>query len=173
MADIQTLLARIGRAVDRFAERGPEELEAQGHVATRNLIFSFETRIDSQNLDRIRAMIMTLDYGIDVDTGTTALEVRQKGRKHLLEILDWIAVINPNMPPPERRRFAEATTRKHQQVGVPTPASKRFSQNGRRTGWIQAAYGETDAQRQLEEDLQLIEGITELFEDGIAEVNRA
>lgn len=172
MLDISELLHRIERAVEKFMQRGPHELEQQGHVATKNLIYSFELDMSQEDLNRISARILTLDYGLDVDTGTPAFEIRKKGRRHLQDLLDWIAVIQPNLRPKERLSFANRANIAHQREGVPTKASVRFSKNGRRTGWIKHAYEDQKAQDQLERDLQILEVIAEGFEEAAVQASR-
>jgi len=163
---------RILKAVEKFADRGPQELIDQGHVATKNLIYSIGADIDASNLDRIVVMIEALDYGIDVDTGKTPLEVRQLGQQHVRNLLDWIAVIKPNLPPQEKVSFANRAAAAHRREGIPTEASKRFSKNGRRKGWISAAYEDDDAQRELEDDLRLLELLGDSFEEAVEEAAR-
>lgn len=172
MLNQQDIERRILQAAKKFADRGVNELIDQGHVATKNLIYSISAEVDASNLDRVRLMVEALDYGVDVDQGKTALEVRQLGQQHVRNLLDWIAVIKPNLPPKEKISFANRAAAAHRKQGIPTKASKRFSKNGRRTGWITQAYDTKEAQEQLEDDLRLLDFLGDSFQEAIEKAAR-
>lgn len=162
--DLKQIKEKVANRILDFAERGPNELREQGHVATGNLVNSFEVDLDDGGTADLTVGIYAEDYALQVDTGQTALEIRQKGNRHILDIDDWLAVKKPNLPPPERESAARRIAAAHRKKGVPLPGAKAFSNNGRTTGWIEAAYEDSSAQNELEKDLRLSDVIGDEFE---------
>ena len=107
------------------------ELIEQGHKATGNLVNSFEQRFLELPNSLVLEILMD-DYGKYVDSG------RRKGAKKVpLDVLiAWIerkAIVNGDK---EIKSLAFAIQQTIFKEGSPTKGSFRFSNNGRRKGFI-------------------------------------
>ena len=107
------------------------ELIEQGHKATGNLVNSFEQRFLELPNSLVLEILMD-DYGKYVDSG------RRKGAKKVpLDVLiAWIerkAIVNGDK---EVKSLAFAIQQTIFKEGIPTKGSFKFSNNGRRKGFI-------------------------------------
>ena len=107
------------------------ELIQQGHKATGNLVNSFEQRF-LELPDSLVLEILMDDYGIYVNEG------RRKGAKKvpINVLIAWIekkAIVNGDK---EVKSLAFAIQQTIFKEGSPTKGSFRFSNNGRRKGFI-------------------------------------
>ncbi len=106
----------------------------------------------------------------DVDQFTPGSQFPLSGaaRQRLInDLTKWAADVKPGLVLSERIRFAVNTANKFNEEGRPTQASRRFSKNGRRTGWITHSFEDPDAIQEFEELTDLIEIFTELFEEDL------
>lgn len=126
------------------------ELIEQGHKATGNLVNSFEQRALSLPNSLVLEILMD-DYGTYVNNG------RQKGGKKVpIDVLvAWIerkAIVSGNK---KVKSLAFAIQQTIHKEGSPTKGSFRFSNNGRRKGFIDFVISEelNDIYNELEEQV--------------------
>lgn len=144
-----TNLIPITELAQWLRERLKIELKDQGHVATGALLRSIDFDIYSEG-STIRLDFKYLDYGVDLDTGVPASAIPATGPATTARINDlakWV-----------RQRGIEAGAlartvaffihRTHTVTGVPSPGAYRFTNNGRRTGWV--TYTLQDRKREIE-----------------------
>lgn len=117
----------------------------QGHVLTGALQESIEGKVRQTDAGAI-IDLMLLDYGIPVNTGVPAANVRynpniRTGKKFSRYIAGLIlfAELKFRVPEKEAKNIAFAIARKHAKEGIPTKASKKYSKTGKRTGALQEA----------------------------------
>ena len=122
------------------------ELEEQGHRLSGKL----EKSISYEILQEPNAFVIAFDYlkyGIYVNNGVSPQNIPFSGRtgrggtsKYIQALIDYAQARGMNKPV----SAAFAIAYKHKREGMPTKASRRFSANGRRTGF----------QNQVIEDVQ-------------------
>lgn len=117
-----------------------DELRQQGHVLTGKLINSMSFRVDEFS-SQIIGVIEFEDYGRFVDTGVPASHIPFSGRsgkggtsKYIEGLIRFFKL--RGLSGREAKQAAFATANKHRREGMPTLASRRFSQNGDRKGFI-------------------------------------
>ncbi len=117
-----------------------DELRQQGHVLTGKLINSMSFRVDEFS-NQIVGVIEFEDYGRFVDTGVSASRIPFSGRsgkggtsKYIEGLIRFFKL--RGLSGREAKQAAFATAMKHKREGMPTNASRRFSQNGDRKGFI-------------------------------------
>lgn len=158
-------------ALERLADKGKQELAAQGHRASGRGIESIEAQITEQSVTRLVGVILANDYLIPVDTGVSASRVPFGGiggggtSRYIQGLLNWIDIIKPGLNFKEAKSFAFAIAHTHKREGTPSNGSYSFSNNGRRKGWI--GFGLIQNEQQFEEDLNLFGLIVESFESAI------
>ena len=108
-----------------------KELIGQGHDATGNLINSFEQRVIELPNSIVLEILMD-EYGIYVNEGR-----KTGGKKVPINVLvEWIerkAIVNGDK---EVKSLAFAIQNTIHKEGIPTKGSFKFSNNGRRKGFI-------------------------------------
>ena len=108
-----------------------KELIEQGHQASGNLVNSFEQRIIEVPNSIVIEILMD-EYGIYVNEGR-----KTGGKKVPINVLvDWIerkAIVNGDK---EVKSLAFAIQQTIHKEGIPTKGSFKFSNNGRRKGFI-------------------------------------
>jgi len=108
-----------------------KELIEQGHEATGNLVNSFEQRVIEVPNSIVIEILMD-EYGIYVNEGR-----KTGGKKVPINVLvDWIerkAIVNGDK---EVKSLAFAIQQTIHKEGIPTKGSFKFSNNGRRKGFI-------------------------------------
>ena len=151
---------RFQELLDWLVEQGREEITQQGHVATGRGRASLEGRIDKRDLQRLEGWILAEEHMVDpVNDGVKAGNVPFGGRsrggksKYIQGLIRWLRTVKPSLTDQERTSMAFAIGRTAKREGHPTRGSYRFSQNGRRTGWIQKGL-ETN-EREMERRLRL------------------
>lgn len=120
-----------------------EELEAQGHVATGNLLKSVE--VTGQIFgDGGVINVYYEDYGNPVDTGVSAGNIPfspgsgAKSSRYIQGLMQWVEVIKGfAVGSRENKAMAFAVAHTHKKGGMPSRGSFQFSSNGRRTGWAE------------------------------------
>lgn len=141
-----TFLQRYNEFAVDLAGMFIDELHEQGHKASGRLIASVVARVSSA-LDEIDLALSHLDYGIIVNTGIAANRVPYsrgsgaKTSKFIDALIAWIRLrgIAGGLDKKVRSvAFAMATAMKRD--GVPTKGSYKFTNNGRRTQWIDYVY---------------------------------
>jgi len=120
-----------------------KELEAQGHKLTGALIRSVDFKIERTPGGGIEGTVFLNYYGEFVNTGVKAARIPfspgsgRKSSKYIDALVSYFKLRGVNGP--EARRAAFATAMKHKKEGMPTRASRRFSNTGRRTGALNVA----------------------------------
>lgn len=112
----------------------------QGHSLTGKAVNSLETQ--NQNLKEKSVLI--IDYALKVNSGISAAEVRGylsnpfKRQEYLNGLTKWVQRRNGGSLQAAKGiavRIAKVAAR----TGHPTPGARRFSKNGKRTGFIEDA----------------------------------
>jgi len=108
-----------------------KELIEQGHKATGNLVNSFEERVIELPNSMVLEILMD-DYGVYVNNGR-----KSGGKKVPIDVLvKWIERKGIASGDKEVKNAAFAIQNKIWQEGSPTSGSFKFTNNGRRTGFI-------------------------------------
>jgi hypothetical protein len=138
-----------------------KQLRGSGHEATGKLSKSIEHEVQDYTKG-LELTISYLRYGIFVNDGVAASRVpfgQKTGAKFSLYIqglIEWVKVKRLAQGV-EAVGLAFGIARKHKQVGISTPASRRFAPNGVRNGFrdrVLAAQGQR---------------ITDIIQDGLSE----
>ncbi len=122
-----------------------DELEQQGHRASGSLEKSLNFEIKDSDHDGFLGTIFGNDYWAPVDTGVSASRIpytpgRRSGRsasKYIQGLMDWAAIVKPELSDKERKGFVFAVATKQSREGMPTRGSYSFSRNGTRTNFVQ------------------------------------
>lgn len=132
----------LGRALRVLVKELQEELKRQGHVLTGNLLKSIRESVYKEGRRTIGEVLLR-DYAKYVNNGVEARNIpfgggRGSRSKYIEGLINFwqkrgISDIK------EATRAAFATAHKHKKEGMPTKASRRFSQTGKRTGFIETA----------------------------------
>tara|TARA_R100001015_G_C4605570_1_gene160601 strand:- start:707 stop:1195 length:489 start_codon:yes stop_codon:yes gene_type:complete len=144
-----------------------KELIEQGHQATGNLVNSFEQRVIEVPNSIVLEILMD-EYGIYVNEGR-----KTGGKKVPINVLvDWIerkAIVNGDK---EVKSLAFAIQQTIHKEGIPTKGSFKFSNNGRRKGFIDFVINNEldDAVMQLEE--QVFKGYDETIATMVKDFNK-
>jgi|TARA_R100000084_G_C4655549_1_gene152634 hypothetical protein len=136
-----------------------KELIEQGHEATGNLVNSFEQRVIEVPNSIVIEILMD-QYGIYVNEGR-----KTGGKKVPINVLvDWIerkAIVNGDK---EVKSLAFAIQQTIHKEGIPTKGSFKFSNNGRRKGFIDFVINNELDEVYNELEQQVFEG----YDDAIA-----
>ena len=136
-----------------------KELIEQGHKATGNLVNSFEQRVIEVPNSIVIEILMD-EYGIYVNEGR-----KTGGKKVPINVLvDWIerkAIVNGDK---EVKSLAFAIQQTIHKEGIPTKGSFKFSNNGRRKGFIDFVIDNELDEVYNELEQQVFEG----YDDAIA-----
>ena len=121
---------------DVYVVKFKAELTAQGKYNTGRLQREMAYKMQSDGVD-----FTAPDYVERVDKGATSAEARAIIAANPAAYRDALTdyFISKRYSQAAAAAFARNTTARHMKEGVPTRASYRFSKNGRRTGFIQAA----------------------------------
>lgn len=137
------------------------ELIGQGHSATGNLVNSFEQRVIEVPNGMVLEILMD-DYGTYVNNG------RESGGKKvpISVLVEWIerkAIVTGNK---EVKSLAFAIQQTIHKEGSPTAGSFKFSNNGRRKGFIDFVIANEldDVLNELEDE------VFEGFDTSVAEI---
>lgn len=126
------LSEQLDSVADAYIKEGRKQLQIQGHKASGALERSFESDIRSTLNDIAGAEISFNDYGIYLDTGVRPDKVRYI----TTQLIPWARIIMPGKTLTELKTFLYFTRKKHKTEGIGTRASRRFSRNNKRTGWV-------------------------------------
>tara|TARA_Y100000592_G_C5316828_1_gene242874 strand:- start:162 stop:650 length:489 start_codon:yes stop_codon:yes gene_type:complete len=144
-----------------------KELIEQGHQATGNLVNSFEQRVIEVPNSIVIEILMD-EYGIYVNEGR-----KTGGKKVPINVLvDWIerkAIVNGDK---QVKSLAFAIQQTIHKEGIPTKGSFKFTNNGRRKGFIDFVINNEldDAVMQLEE--QVFKGYDETIATMVKDFNK-
>ena len=144
-----------------------KELIEQGHQASGNLVNSFEQRVIEVPNSIVIEILMD-EYGIYVNEGR-----KTGGKKVPINVLvDWIerkAIVNGDK---EVKSLAFAIQQTIHKEGIPTKGSFKFSNNGRRKGFIDFVINNEldNAINELEE--QVFEGYDETIATMVKDFNK-
>lgn len=121
-----------------------DELNQQGHRATGSLENSLTFEVKDSDSDGLLGTIFGNDYWRPVDTGVSAGRIPYspgKGRggtsRYIQALIEWAAVVRPELDERERKGFVFAVATKASREGTPTRGSYSFSRNGARTNFVQ------------------------------------
>jgi hypothetical protein len=144
-----------------------KELIQQGHQSSGNLVNSFEQRVIEVPNSIVIEILMD-EYGIYVNEGR-----KTGGKKVPINVLvDWIerkAIVNGDK---EVKSLAFAIQQTIHKEGIPTKGSFKFSNNGRRKGFIDFVIDNKldNAINELEE--QVFEGYDETIATMVKDFNK-
>lgn len=144
-----------------------KELIQQGHQASGNLVNSFEQRVIEVPNSIVIEILMD-EYGIYVNEGR-----KTGGKKVPINVLvDWIerkAIVNGDK---EVKGLAFAIQQTIHKEGIPTKGSFKFSNNGRRKGFIDFVIDNKldNAINELEE--QVFDGYDETIATMVKDFNK-
>lgn len=145
-----------------------EELKAQGHVLTGNLLNSIQISFIETG-DEIIGGIISEEYGLALDKGVRAKRIPYKrgsgakSSKYIAALIRFFEL--RGLGPKNARSAAFATANVHKREGMPTQNSFKYSSNGRRTGWI----SDTVAKVGVEVDTMVYAGLGTKVVDKIIE----
>lgn len=167
---------RFLEILEELADDARVELFRQGHRATGRGINSIEAKIQSVDIDGVVGVILANDYLVGpVDKGVSAGRIPFSGSgsggtsRYIQGLMNWAAVVRPGLNANQRKSFAFAVANAHKQQGMPTSGSFRYSQNGRRKGWIENGIAKNEDK--VERFLRDAEFIVSSFEESIAAVS--
>lgn len=128
MGLIEDKLGMVGLFVVRALQT---ELKDQGHDASGDLLLSIENQLIT-NPDGFEIVVTFNDYGKYVNEGR-----RQGGKKvPIASLMEWIERKGIAQGQKEVKNAAFAIQRKIEQEGIPTKNSFKFTNNGRRVGFV-------------------------------------
>jgi|TARA_R110000744_G_scaffold368034_1_gene477764 hypothetical protein len=130
MEEINVLLDLVG---EFFVEKFREEIAMQGHNNTKTLIETM--RFETNGVDTIDVYMQ--DYAKFVDSG-----IRPGKKVSVYALIEWIEQKGIATGEKEVKGMAFAIRKKIEQEGSPTSNAYNFSDNGRRTGFIQLVISE-------------------------------
>ena len=138
-----------------------KELIEQGHKATGNLVNSFEQRVIELPNSIVIEILMD-EYGIYVNEGR-----KSGGKKVPINVLvDWIEKRAIASGDKEVKSLAFAIQQTIHKEGMPTKGSFKFSNNGRRKGFIDFVIDNELDEVYKELEQQVFEG----YDDAIATI---
>lgn len=127
------LFVNMTKAANYAIELFRAELRSQGHRSSGRLEESFSKVITTTIGGVAKGEIQAEDYGLALDKGVPAENVRYNPKV----LLPWIRRIKPGLSQNEQKSFAYAIREKHRKEGIPTRGSYAYTSNGRRKGWIE------------------------------------
>lgn len=130
-----------GKFVKNLRQDMKDELIRQGHYSSGNLADSLNTQTTDKS-GKVRGVIQGLARGEKLDKKQSNVAITMN------QIMAWMTAKNSGDNPnkfdfntiAEKRRIALAIFVAIEKEGVPTNNAKKFSFNGRRTGWISLPY---------------------------------
>ena len=161
----EQLAAQVGEVV-KLALKTSYRL--QGHYLTGALSKSIDYNVNA-TVNGATIEFLMLDYGVIQDRGVSAANIPYSGRtgrggrSAYIEGLKTFARLRFGVDEKEAERIAFAIATKHKREGMPTAASYRYSQTGKRTGAIDAALDESDAEIQRLINVAMEEYINVIF----------
>lgn len=157
---------------EKVVEFVREELTEQGHNLTGNLLNSVSTRQVSSG-DEITILVEHLAYGRFVDQGVRPSRIPfspgsgARTSKYIEGLKEFVRLRRIAGPlESDILGAAFAIAKKHKKEGMPTRASRRFSSNGRRVGYMSTTL-ETHRSEELHSLIATAgeQAVTEKFEE--------
>lgn len=149
MVNIQNVILHLLRpAVDReikaIVEDLQKEIRDQGHAASGSLADTIRYEITQDESDGFLAIVYANEYWQFVDQGVSAdripydptVRTGKSTSKYIQALIDWAALVRPELDEKERKSFAFAVAATHADEGNPTRGSYRFSNNGERLDFV-------------------------------------
>lgn len=158
MALIDIISDRVQTIIDSrtnvFIKEVQKELLDQGHVNTGKLRDSIRKEVE-RFPGLIRVTVFMLEYGFAIDKGIKPDRIPYSGFSGSGGTSDYIQglqdyFITKGLSTDNALSAAFATANKHKQEGMPTKASFRFSNNGKRTGFF------SDPLQKLRRELEVL-----------------
>lgn len=144
-----------------IAERSvKKEAVLQAHVDTGALLKSIVHEV-SYDSTQAEGIVFAADYAVFVNVGVAADKVRYPIRV----MIAWWK--RKGLPTKEAIRAAWATKKKHEKVGIPTIESRRFSQTGKRLGFVQSGLERVAHEIQVVFESRMIENALVIFDDSL------
>lgn len=140
--DIESkLVYAVRKGMEYLRDELVDELKAQGHVDTGNLIKDIELYVETIGGD-IYGAIKMLEYAREVEEGVSASDFQAYSQSEMSEHRKGLFAFfkRKGLGGKELKRATFLTIRKHLKEGMPTRASMRFAKNGRRTGFVSEVY---------------------------------
>ena len=133
---IEDLKKLFFEAMNHMVGVDAQSLEDQGHKFDGDLIDSLEFSIEHQG-DKLVADHFSLDYGRDLDEGTTNIR-SYKYYKEDRKYRRWVSDKFNTSDSGEIDSIIYFVWKKWNQFGFPLDSSKQFSKTGEVTGWTKA-----------------------------------
>jgi len=181
LRDVRSLTlktSKTGRAMSKFMfdlqKALKKELRDQGHVGSGKLLDSININFPNTNsgLFQFKAEIEALSYGLRLNEQQSPKRVREG------DILKWMNShrdFKPTNPKVPREMIAKYIARSISEEGIPTVIvnrpnklsaySSRYTNNGRRLGWINIPY----ERKKINIDKKVIPAISEDVVDVIGD----
>jgi hypothetical protein len=136
----QQKLLEYGNELIRISR---EELASQGHRVTGETERSFKAELKVIGVYHYELTILVKTSAIILNYGVEAKRVpytpgkpRGSVSKYIQALLNWAALVKPQLSDKERKSFVFAVAKKASKEGHPTSGSYAFSKNGRRKDWL-------------------------------------
>lgn len=141
---IERARIELEELLEFLADEVGKELTRQGHKLTGKLIRSLAPKLDAGN--KLSGAVLWERYGEAINRGVSRTRIPYapgSGARHskYIEALERYVKLRGLTPKPGQthRNIAFAIAQKHKQTGLPTVASRKYSQTGRRTGAVEEA----------------------------------
>jgi len=136
---------RFNTELDGIIAELRDELQQQGHRASGSLDSSFKHEITENDTDGFLGTIFANDYWTILEDGVSAGRIpytpgKRTGAsssKYIQGLMDWAAIVRPELSDKERKGFVFAVATKQSREGMPTRGSYSFSRNGERKNFVQ------------------------------------
>lgn len=129
------LLKRLNRVGSDLVSRVKNELKEQGHVATGDLLDSIEYEVKVTKNGYVINILAEDPKATFIDEGVSKDKIKI-GRDYIQGLTDWLEIVKPSLSIKERTKVAFAIAITSKDEGIPTRNAFRYSNNGRRTGFI-------------------------------------
>lgn len=139
----QILESNVKEMLEFLIEAAKQELKDQGHYLTGKLDRSFESKIETVVNDTVTGRILQEDYALTLDSGIAPEDVNPNDPIYIKGLQDYFKKRGYSIT--KSKGLANATAIKASRIGHPTKPyykGRVYSKNGRRTGWIAAAYSQ-------------------------------
>ena len=124
-------MATAAPMIDRWVK---EELRDQGHYASGSAEDSIEWDV-KQDDGILYLTFYGEDYLLDLDEHIPPSEIDYQPE----ELIDWVLIVMPDLSLEQADTVAYRIYMAHLIEGMPTSGAYAYTENGRRTGWIQAS----------------------------------
>lgn len=136
---IEAITKGIERAMDVMIKQTRIEISDQGHILTGNLLRSIE-RETIQQASVIVCNMLLNDYFRRINDGIPASEISYS-QADIQRLFIYFELRGHDMK--EAKRIAYATINRHHIEGLPTRGSYAYSNNNRRTKFIEQSFSDS------------------------------